>query len=115
MCRWGLGPYAAKKKQLIAEGKLDKYGRPNENTPAEYLRALPDLEKQQQAAAATTAAATPAKEAAAVQEEAATPAADAANGEMKSEKKKKKKDKDKVGWGGRRAWRAGAVLSRVLC
>lgn len=32
--RWGLGPYAAKKKQLIAEGKLDKYGRPNENTPA---------------------------------------------------------------------------------
>jgi hypothetical protein len=34
LCRWGLGPYAAKKKQLIAEGKLDKYGRPNENTPA---------------------------------------------------------------------------------
>lgn len=41
--RWGLGPYAARKKQLIAEGKLDKHGRPNENTPAEYLRALPDV------------------------------------------------------------------------
>jgi len=25
------------KKQLITEGKLDKYGKPNENTPADYL------------------------------------------------------------------------------
>jgi H/ACA ribonucleoprotein complex subunit 4 len=89
--RWGLGPYAAKKKQLIAEGKLDKYGRPNENTPAEYLRALPDLQQQQKPAAAAAAeAATPAKEDKPQQEEAATPAAD---GEAKSEKKKKKKDK----------------------
>lgn len=31
--RWGLGPYATLKKKLIAEGKLDKHGRPNENTP----------------------------------------------------------------------------------
>jgi len=41
--RWGLGPMAAKKKQLIAEGKLDKHGRPTAETPAEYLRALPDV------------------------------------------------------------------------
>ena len=40
--RWGLGPFALRKKQLIAEGKLDKHGRPNEATPAEYLRALAD-------------------------------------------------------------------------
>lgn len=39
--RWGLGPMALKKKQLIAEGKLDKHGRPNEQTPVEYLRSLP--------------------------------------------------------------------------
>lgn len=39
-CRWGLGPFAVRKKQLISEGKLDKHGKPNENTPAEYLRAL---------------------------------------------------------------------------
>ena len=32
---------ALKKKQLIAEGKLDKHGRPNEATPVEYLRSLP--------------------------------------------------------------------------
>ena len=40
--RWGLGPMAQKKKQLVAEGLLDKHGRPNEKTPKEYLRALPD-------------------------------------------------------------------------
>ena len=40
--RWGLGPMAQRKKQLIAEGKLDKHGRPNAETPPEYLRALPD-------------------------------------------------------------------------
>lgn len=33
---------AQKKKQLIAEGKLDKHGRPNEQTPKEYLRSLTD-------------------------------------------------------------------------
>jgi len=35
--RWGLGPRAKRKKQLVKEGKLDKYGRPNEKTPADYL------------------------------------------------------------------------------
>eukprot|EP00316_Scyphosphaera_apsteinii_P004363 CAMPEP_0119321448 /NCGR_PEP_ID=MMETSP1333-20130426/55401_1 /TAXON_ID=418940 /ORGANISM="Scyphosphaera apsteinii, Strain RCC1455" /LENGTH=485 /DNA_ID=CAMNT_0007328419 /DNA_START=34 /DNA_END=1491 /DNA_ORIENTATION=+ len=34
--RWGLGPKALQKKQLIAEGKLDKHGKPNEMTPAEW-------------------------------------------------------------------------------
>jgi hypothetical protein len=36
--RWGLGPIAQKKKVLIKEGKLDKYGRKNEKTPADYLQ-----------------------------------------------------------------------------
>ena len=44
--RWGLGPMAQKKKQLVAEGKLDKFGRPNESTPKEYLRSLPVGEKK---------------------------------------------------------------------
>eukprot|EP00962_Isochrysis_galbana_P004051 scaffold1130_cov127-Isochrysis_galbana.AAC.3 len=35
--RWGLGPKAQQKKALIAEGKLDKHGKPNELTPAEWL------------------------------------------------------------------------------
>eukprot|EP00198_Chlamydomonas_reinhardtii_P013963 XP_001703300.1 centromere/microtubule binding protein [Chlamydomonas reinhardtii] len=59
--RWGLGPYAQIKKKLITEGKLDKHGRPNENTPKEYLRSLPDFVANggASAAAAAPAAATP--------------------------------------------------------
>jgi len=36
--RWGLGPRAKVKKQMIQDGKLDKYGRPNENTPNNWLK-----------------------------------------------------------------------------
>ena len=36
--KWGLGPRAAMKKKLIADGKLDKHGKPNEKTPQEWLR-----------------------------------------------------------------------------
>ncbi|XP_043577877.1 H/ACA ribonucleoprotein complex subunit 4 [Bombus pyrosoma] len=35
--KWGLGPKASIKKRMIIEGKLDKYGKPNENTPADWL------------------------------------------------------------------------------
>jgi len=38
--RWGLGPRATLKKKLIEEGKLDKYGRVNEKTPAEWKAGL---------------------------------------------------------------------------
>ena len=38
--KWGLGPRAAMKKKLIAEGKLGKHGKPNEKTPQEWLRNL---------------------------------------------------------------------------
>ena len=41
--KWGLGPKATRKKQLIKEGKLDKHGKPNENTPADWL--APDAPK----------------------------------------------------------------------
>lgn len=34
--RWGLGPIALEKKKMKADGKLDKYGRPNEATPAKW-------------------------------------------------------------------------------
>ena len=36
--KWGLGPYALQKKKLIKEGKLDKYGKVNENTAEEYKK-----------------------------------------------------------------------------
>ena len=35
--RWGLGPVAQRKKGLIKEGKLDKYGRVTDKTPTDYL------------------------------------------------------------------------------
>jgi len=38
--KWGLGPRASMKKKLIADGKLDKHGKPNANTPQEWARNL---------------------------------------------------------------------------
>jgi H/ACA ribonucleoprotein complex subunit 4 len=46
--RWGLGPVAQKKKGLIKEGKLGKYGETTDKTPPDYLLALssaPQAEK----------------------------------------------------------------------
>lgn len=34
--RWGLGPTALEKKKMKSDGKLDKFGRPNEATPAKW-------------------------------------------------------------------------------
>jgi len=36
--KWGLGPRATTKKKMINDGLLDKHGKPNEKTPAEWLR-----------------------------------------------------------------------------
>ena len=40
--RWGLGPMAQHKKSLVAAGKLDKHGKPNANTPSDYLTSYKD-------------------------------------------------------------------------
>ena len=44
--KWGLGPYALKKKALIKEGKLDKYRKINENTPEEYKKIFGNEKKE---------------------------------------------------------------------
>ena len=36
--KWGLGPYAVKKKDLIKKGLLDKYGKVNDKTPEDYKK-----------------------------------------------------------------------------
>lgn len=82
--RWGLGPQAQKKKQLIAEGLLDKHGRPNEKTPKEYLRSLP---------ATAPAAAAEKGEGEAAPMEAEEPEANGAAAETPGTKEKKKKEK----------------------
>ncbi|XP_053676680.1 H/ACA ribonucleoprotein complex subunit 4 [Anopheles nili] len=43
--KWGLGPKASMKKQLIGLGKLDKYGKPNENTPKDWLNSYTDYNR----------------------------------------------------------------------
>lgn len=48
--RWGLGPVAQAKKALQEKGKLDKYGRPNEATPAEWLQGYQYVNMQSGAA-----------------------------------------------------------------
>ncbi|KAI3832788.1 hypothetical protein MKW98_002334 [Papaver atlanticum] len=77
--KWGLGPRASMKKKLIAEGKLDKHGKPKENTPAEWSRnvILPAGEDTMVAELAA----------------AGEPVAAKVDGEVVDEEKKKKKRK----------------------
>ncbi|KAA8908630.1 centromere/microtubule binding protein CBF5 [Sphaerosporella brunnea] len=41
--KWGLGPTAQEKKKMKADGKLDKYGRANEATPASWKENYTDF------------------------------------------------------------------------
>merc|ERR1711928_17050 len=41
--KWGVGPHAVEKKKMKAAGTLDKHGRPNDKTPAEWKEKHPDL------------------------------------------------------------------------
>lgn len=45
--KWGLGPKASLKKKMILEGKLDKHGKPNENTPSDWLSGYKDYTQVQ--------------------------------------------------------------------
>jgi len=125
--KWGLGPVALKKKKMIADGLLDKHGKPNEKTPAEWLRnvvlptggdvsiasiaAAPEPEKVKvEPEAAVTEEVKEKKKKRQKDEEdtdadASVPskkikvdeAAEAVEGEKSEKKKKKKKDKGKSG------------------
>ncbi|KAI0490411.1 pseudouridine synthase [Xylaria cf. heliscus] len=90
--RWGLGPTATEKKKLKASGKLDKFGRTNEQTPAKWTAEYKDYTAPAESAAVPAADVTM-SEAPAV---AATPTAEpTANGEetpaADDDKKKRKK------------------------
>jgi H/ACA ribonucleoprotein complex subunit 4 len=54
--RWGLGPMAQRKKSLIAAGQLDKHGKPNSNTPSDFLTSYKDYSKSKPPALSGTAA-----------------------------------------------------------
>eukprot|EP01138_Halocafeteria_seosinensis_P003945 gb/GECG01004034.1/.p1 GENE.gb/GECG01004034.1/~~gb/GECG01004034.1/.p1 ORF type:complete len:554 (+),score=83.03 gb/GECG01004034.1/:1-1662(+) len=62
--RWGLGPMAQKKKQMIAAGLLDKHGKANEKTPSDWKNQFVDMASGNVLngnSAASSSAATPAK------------------------------------------------------
>jgi H/ACA ribonucleoprotein complex subunit 4 len=40
--KWGLGPKASIKKDMIKKGLLDKHGKPNENTPGDWKKSYED-------------------------------------------------------------------------
>ncbi|KAI2609107.1 putative rRNA pseudouridine synthase [Hypoxylon fragiforme] len=56
--RWGLGPTAVEKKKMKASGKLDKYGRANEATPAKWTAEYKDFHAPAPSSATGAAAAT---------------------------------------------------------
>jgi len=84
--KWGLGPVALKKKKMIADGLLDKHGKPNEKTPAEWLRNVV-LPTGGDVSIASIAAA-PEPEKVKVEPEAAV------TEEVKEKKKKRRKDEE---------------------
>ncbi|KAK8112707.1 hypothetical protein PG984_013233 [Apiospora sp. TS-2023a] len=86
--RWGLGPQATEKKKLKASGKLDKFGRPNESTPAAWKSGYKDFHAPAEDAAA------PAADVAMSEAPApATPAPAAAEAPKSAEKEDKKRKK----------------------
>jgi H/ACA ribonucleoprotein complex subunit 4 len=87
--RWGLGPVAMEKKKLKADGKLDKFGRTNEATPAKWTQGYKDFGAEApEGAAASTSAAPAQAEAAAPEKE-----AESAPVEEKGDEDKKKRKK----------------------
>jgi H/ACA ribonucleoprotein complex subunit 4 len=101
--RWGLGPVALEKKKLKSAGKLDKFGRANEETPSKWKSDYKDynapLEDGEQPVAHIPD--TPKVEESKAEE--SSPAADDSDkkkrkhdgetAEEKAERKKKKKEK----------------------
>ena len=58
--RWGLGPVASKKKQMVKEGKLGKHGEKIEGvTPADWSRDYVDYAREQPTAGPSTSAPLP--------------------------------------------------------
>jgi len=49
--KWGLGPKASIKKEMIKAGQLDKYGKPNENTPKNWTSSYVDYNVKTETAA----------------------------------------------------------------
>merc|ERR1719219_1971238 len=100
--KWGLGPKASVKKEMIKQGLLDKFGKPNENTPKNWSSSYVDYHVKPEAATATSATpmVTPVKEEAKVEgerkrklSESPTVETPAPAGETEEERAKRKAEK----------------------
>merc|ERR1712071_742200 len=97
--KWGLGPKASVKKSMVKRGLLDKYGKPNDQTPKDWLPSYVDLsvqkikeekveeEARKRKLSETRVGETPAQAGDVTMDSAADTSI------VKKEKKKKKKDK----------------------
>ena len=100
--RWGLGPVALEKKKMKADGKLDKFGRPNEATPAKWTSGYKDYGAPAGETAPPSPKPAPVAAALAVTEETTVPPTpettkrkkhDGETAEEKAERKRLKKEK----------------------
>jgi H/ACA ribonucleoprotein complex subunit 4 len=91
--RWGMGPIATEKKKLKESGKLDKYGRTNEQTPAQWKQEYKDFNDPEgvNGGAAAAAESRPAAAQPAIQAAPSNEEAEEANGAEDADKKKKRK------------------------
>lgn len=96
--RWGLGPVASKKKQMVKEGKLGKHGEKIQGvTPADWSRDYIDYAREQPTAGPSTSASLPV-----VPAQSSSEPEPGANGDQEPEKKKRKR-KSEGGEGGEEA------------
>lgn len=91
--QWGLGPRAQAKKKLIKEGKLDKHGKPNANTPSDWSTSYVDYGNKKADAVVAAAAAAPSPAAAVAGDKRKAGAADSSSEEEKAPSPKKEKKK----------------------
>merc|ERR1712037_106526 len=90
--KWGLGPKASIKKDMIKQGKLDKYGKPNENTPANWKSSYEDYSVVKKEGAEAVVAVKPDPEESKKRKMSET-AADSSEDDAAAKKEKKKKKK----------------------
>ena len=96
--RWGLGPVASKKKQMVKEGKLGKHGEKIQGvTPADWSRDYIDYAREQPTAGPSTSVSLPV-----VPAQSSSEPEPGANGDQEPEKKKRKR-KSEGGEGGEEA------------
>lgn len=94
--KWGLGPKATIKKDMIKKGQLDKYGKPNENTPSDWRNSYVDYNiKTEPLDGSSVSVKTEPSEQSSKKRKALS-SSEESSAEAKTEKKEKKKKKKKV-------------------